>query len=73
MKAIRRAWRVAVRWMFRVCGGYHRTEHDEIVHRQLCIAEQETAQLRLFKHNTTFHLLDLQRMLNEELEARVRK
>ena len=70
MKAIKRLAYRCMRWLFRLCGGYHRTEHEEIVHAQLCSAEKETANLRLYKHNMGQRFKSLNRMLREELEAR---
>ena len=56
-----------VRWAFRALGGYHQTEHAEIVWASEVQAEVETAELRLYKHNMEIRYRGLCRMLNEEL------
>lgn len=57
-----------LRWLCRKLGGYHSTEHLEILHAQAVLQEKETAELRLYKHNTEFRQAALNRMFNAELE-----
>jgi len=46
---MRRKWHLFLRWAFRKCGGYHLSEHKEIVWAAEVMAEKETAELRLNK------------------------
>lgn len=74
MKNVKRklqaAWLRLVRWLFRLFGGFHLTEHEEIKWAALCQAELETAELRLYKHHMQGRFKSLNRMLNEELTQR---
>ena len=69
MKKIQRLWLRFIRWAFRTCGGYHRTEHIEIVWAAEVKAEVETAELRLYKHNMDTRHTMLAKWLNRELMA----
>lgn len=70
MNKLRRKWLLFLRAAFRFCGGYHATEHKEVVHAQLVIAGREAAELRLHKlHSVARHRMT-SRMLAQELEAK---
>lgn len=69
MKDISRLWLRFIRWAFRVCGGYHKTEHAEIVWAAEVLAEKETAELRLYKHNMEPRYAMMTKWLNRELMA----
>jgi hypothetical protein len=62
-------WRWFCRRFHNLLGGYHWSEHEEILHAELVEAEKETAILRLYMHNSQIRHRMLTRMLNEELEA----
>ena len=51
MRRLRRWWLALCRWAHRLTGGYHLSEHQELVHAAECRAEIETADLRLYRHN----------------------
>lgn len=70
LKKFKRALLRFKRWCFRVCGGYHQTEHAEILWAALVKAEVETAGLRLNKLHLSHRLDMCNRMLREELHAK---
>ena len=69
-KKLDQAWLSFVRKLFRSCGGYHRTEHAELIWAAEVRAEVEAAELRLYKNHMEMRHKMLSRMLNEELRAK---
>jgi len=64
---LRMYWRWFCRRFHRAFGGYHWSEHEEILHAELVEAEKETAVLRLYAHHAQIRHRSLTKMLNEEL------
>lgn len=71
-KKLKRKWLLFIRWVFRFCGGYHQTEHAEIVWAAEVKAEKETAELRLNKLHLTDRLRMSNNMLREELNKKLK-
>ena len=67
MNSVKKQWLRLTRWAFRMFGGFHHTEHAEIVWAAEVLAEKETAQLRLADHHWRQRHGMLSRMLNKEL------
>lgn len=59
------------RWAFRLFGGYHMSEHREIVWAAEVKAEAETAELRLYKVNMDHRHKMFTQMLREELHKKM--
>ncbi len=68
--SLKRKWLRLKRWLFRALGGYHLSEHKEIVWAAEVEAEKETAQLRLYKVGMEQRHRMFTSMLREELEKR---
>lgn len=69
-KKLDQAWLSFVRKLFRSCGGYHRTEHAELLWAAEVRAEVEAAELRLYRNLMEVRHKMLSCMLNEELRAK---